>query len=161
MGTASVQCLTNSNSSFIHLVSSHTTKPLPLPKKCRNLVVVLKLLKVVLDDVISLKLSSDELFYSECESLDTAVNEAREFIENWCPKTSKICSVSSLRTSLLIFQFFFHRPLHSLSELFDFKSWKFAIILSRDKHDSQSTKPKSVGVSLEKFQIEKFQKLFA
>ncbi|KAL4038548.1 hypothetical protein IC575_002170 [Cucumis melo] len=92
MGTASVQCLTNSISRFIHLVSCHTTKPLPLPKKCRNLVVVLKLLKVVLDDVISLKLSSDELFYSECESLDTAVNEAREFIENWCPKTSKICS---------------------------------------------------------------------
>ncbi|XP_038897885.1 U-box domain-containing protein 3 isoform X3 [Benincasa hispida] len=92
MGTASVQCLTNSISRFIHLVSCHTTKPLPLPKKCRNLVVVLKLLKLVLDDVISLKLSSDELLYSECESLDAAVNEAREFIENWCPKTSKICS---------------------------------------------------------------------
>lgn len=92
MGTASVQCLTNSISRFIHLVSCHTTKPLPLPKKCRNLVVVLKLLKLVLDDVISLKLSSDELLYSECESLDTAVNEAREFIENWSPKTSKICS---------------------------------------------------------------------
>ncbi|XP_011659248.2 uncharacterized protein LOC101202866 isoform X1 [Cucumis sativus] len=89
MGTASVQCLINSISRFIHLVSCHTTKPLPLPKKCRNLVVVLKLLKVVLDDVINLKLSSDELLYRECESLDAAVYEAREFIEKWCLKTAK------------------------------------------------------------------------
>lgn len=107
MGTASVQCLTNSISRFIHLVSCHTTKPLPLPKKCRNLVVVLKLLKLVLDDVISLKLSSDELLYSECESLDTAVNEAREFIENWSPKTSKICSVSYLENQPSYIPFFF------------------------------------------------------
>ncbi|XP_022953754.1 U-box domain-containing protein 3-like [Cucurbita moschata] len=91
MGTASVQCLTNSISRFIHLVSCHTTKPLPLPKSCKDLVVVLKLLKLVLDDVISLKLSSNELHHRECELLDTAVNEAREFLENWCPKTSKIC----------------------------------------------------------------------
>ena len=97
MGTASVQCLTNSISRFIHLVSCHTTKPLPLPKSCKDLVVVLKLLKLVLDDVISLKLSSDELDHRECELLDTAVNEAQEFLENWCPKTSKICSVSYLR----------------------------------------------------------------
>ncbi|XP_022959916.1 U-box domain-containing protein 3-like isoform X2 [Cucurbita moschata] len=92
MGTASVQCLINSISRFIHLVSCHTTKSLPLPKNCKNLAVVLKHLKLVLDDVISLKLSSDELLYRECESLDIAVNDAREFIENWCPKMSKICS---------------------------------------------------------------------
>ncbi|XP_022143575.1 U-box domain-containing protein 3 [Momordica charantia] len=92
MGTASVQCLINSISRFIHLVSCQTTKPLPLPKGCRNLSVVLKLLKHLLDDVISLKLSSDELLYRECEALDIAVNEAREFVENWCPKMSKICS---------------------------------------------------------------------
>ena len=118
MGTASVQCLINSISRFIHLVSCHTTKSLPLPKNCKNLAVVLKHLKLVLDDVVSLKLSSDELLYRECESLDIAVNDAREFIENWCPKMSKICSVSYLKNQLsLIFQiqFFYHPNISNFS----------------------------------------------
>ncbi|KAJ6953068.1 hypothetical protein NC652_004912 [Populus alba x Populus x berolinensis] len=29
----------------------------------------------------------------ECEELDAAVNEAREFMEKWCPQMSRICSV--------------------------------------------------------------------
>ncbi|XP_022727640.1 U-box domain-containing protein 3-like isoform X3 [Durio zibethinus] len=37
--------------------------------------------------------SSDEILYKECEELDMLVNEAREFMESWCPKMSKIHSV--------------------------------------------------------------------
>lgn len=60
---------------------------------------VLKHLKPVLDDVVDYKISSDEIVYKECEELDMVVNEAREFLESWCPKMSKICSVSNSLTS--------------------------------------------------------------
>ncbi|MBA0704978.1 hypothetical protein Golax_017199, partial [Gossypium laxum] len=54
------------------------------------MVVVLKLLKPLLDDVVDCEISSDEILCKECEELDMLVNEAREFMENWCPKMSKI-----------------------------------------------------------------------
>lgn len=53
----------------------------------------LKLLKPVLDEVVDHKIYANEKLLNQCEDLDTAVNEAREFMENWCPKMSKICSV--------------------------------------------------------------------
>lgn len=55
---------------------------------------VLKRLKPVLDDVVDYKIPLDENLYTECEELDMRVNEAREFIEKWGPKMSKIRSVS-------------------------------------------------------------------
>lgn len=96
MDTKSVRCLINSISRFIHLVSCQTLKPMPIQKDCRNMVGLLKLLKPVLDDVVNCKIPSDEILFKECEELDMAVNEAREFVENWCPKMSKIFSVSAL-----------------------------------------------------------------
>ncbi|KAK8981150.1 hypothetical protein V6N11_059835 [Hibiscus sabdariffa] len=56
----------------------------------QNMVVVLKLLKPLLDDVIDCEIPSDEDLCKECEELDMLVNEAREFMENWSPKMSKI-----------------------------------------------------------------------
>ena len=95
MDTKSVQCLINSISRFIHLVSCQTLKPMPIQKDCRNMVGSLKVLRPVLDDVVNCKIPSDEILFKECEELDMAVNEAREFVENWSPKSSKICSVSA------------------------------------------------------------------
>lgn len=69
-------------------------KLMPIEEDYRNMVVVLKLLKPLLDEVVDCKIPSDEILYKECEELDVSVNEAREFLENWCPKRSKICSVS-------------------------------------------------------------------
>lgn len=91
----SAKCLINSISRFIHLVSCRTVKPMPLQKNCNNMVGVLKCLKPVLDDVVDCQIPLDENLYKECEELDMQVNEAREFIEKWGPKMSKIHSVSS------------------------------------------------------------------
>ncbi|XP_022727639.1 U-box domain-containing protein 3-like isoform X2 [Durio zibethinus] len=93
MDTTSVRCLINSISRFIHLVSCQTIKAFPIEKDYRNMIVVLKLLKPLLDDVNDCEIPSDEILYKECEELDMLVNEAREFMESWCPKMSKIHSV--------------------------------------------------------------------
>ncbi|XVF21571.1 hypothetical protein REPUB_Repub12eG0101000 [Reevesia pubescens] len=90
MDTTSVRCLINSISRFIHLVSCQTIKVVPMEKDYRNMVVVLKLLKPLLDDVVDCEMPSDEILYKECEELDMLVNQAREFMENPCPKMSKI-----------------------------------------------------------------------
>ncbi|KAK8631036.1 hypothetical protein V6N13_079802 [Hibiscus sabdariffa] len=93
MDATSARCLVNSISRFIHLVSCQTIKVVPVEKDYRNMVVVLKLLKPLLDDVIGCEIPSDEILYKECEELDMLVNRAREFMENLCPKMSKIHSV--------------------------------------------------------------------
>ncbi|GAV83593.1 Arm domain-containing protein/U-box domain-containing protein [Cephalotus follicularis] len=93
MDTTSVSGLANSISRFIHLVLCQTMKPMPIQKDYKNMVGVLKLLKPLLDEVVDSKITSDEILYKECELLDTAVNEAREFLENWCPKMGNICTV--------------------------------------------------------------------
>ena len=93
--TTSVKCLINSVSRFIHLVSCQTMKHVPFQKNCNNMVGALKRLKPVLDDIVDYKIPLDENLCKECEELDMAVNEAREFMENWSPKMSKIHSVSN------------------------------------------------------------------
>ncbi|EEF30352.1 ubiquitin-protein ligase, putative [Ricinus communis] len=93
MDMTPVRCLVNSISRFILLVSCQTRKPAPIQKDYGNMVTVLKHLKPVLDEIIDCKLSSDQILYKECEELDLAVNGARDFMENWCPKMSKLCSV--------------------------------------------------------------------
>ncbi|KAK2648756.1 hypothetical protein Ddye_016245 [Dipteronia dyeriana] len=93
MDTASVRCLVNSISRFIHLVSCRTMKLIPIRKEYKNMAGVLKLLKPVLDEVVDCKIPSDEILNKECEEMDMTVNEAREFMENWSPKMSKISSV--------------------------------------------------------------------
>ncbi|KAJ6998158.1 ubiquitin-protein ligase [Populus alba x Populus x berolinensis] len=93
MDTSSVRCLINSISRFIHLVSCQTRKFMPIQKDYKSMVMMLKHLKPVLGGVVDYSISSDEVLCNECEELDTTVNEAREFMENWCPQMSKICSV--------------------------------------------------------------------
>ncbi|KAG5246352.1 U-box domain-containing protein [Salix suchowensis] len=93
MDTSSVRCLINSTSRFIHLVSCQTRKFMPIQKDYKSMVMMLRHLKPALDEVVDYSISSDEVLCKECEELDTAVNEAREFLENWCPQMSKICSV--------------------------------------------------------------------
>ncbi|KAH7864029.1 hypothetical protein Vadar_024829 [Vaccinium darrowii] len=93
MDTKSVRCVVNSISRFVHLVSCQTTNTMPAQKSFRKIASLLKLLKPVLDDIVDYKIPSDEALYKECEELDLAVNEAREFMEGWSSKMSKICSV--------------------------------------------------------------------
>ncbi|KAJ6953099.1 U-box domain-containing protein 3-like [Populus alba x Populus x berolinensis] len=93
METSSVRCLINSISRFTHLVSCQTKKYMPIQKDSEIMVIMLKHLKPVLDEVDDYNISSDEILCRECEELDAAVNEAREFMEKWCPQMSRICSV--------------------------------------------------------------------
>ncbi|TQE13802.1 hypothetical protein C1H46_000809 [Malus baccata] len=95
MDIASIKCLINSISRFVHLVSSQTSKRIPIQKDYRTIVDVLKLLKSLLDEVVDFKIPSDDILYKECDELDMAVNGAREFMEKWSPKSSKILSVSA------------------------------------------------------------------
>ncbi|XP_058005770.1 U-box domain-containing protein 3-like isoform X2 [Hevea brasiliensis] len=88
-----VRCLINSISRFILLVSCQTQTPMPIQKDYRSMAMVLKHLKTVLDEIVDYEVSSAEILYKECEELDLAVNEAREFMENCYPKMSKICCV--------------------------------------------------------------------
>ncbi|XP_058208169.1 U-box domain-containing protein 3 [Rhododendron vialii] len=100
MDTNSVRCVVNSISRFIHLVSCQIMNTMPAQKSFRKIASLLKLLKPVLDDVVDHKVPSDEALYQECEGLDLAVNEAREFMEGWSSKMSKIYSV--LKSELMV-----------------------------------------------------------
>lgn len=102
MDTKSVRCVVNSISRFVHLVSCQTTNTMPAQKSFRKIASLLKLLKPVLDDIVDYKIPSDEALYKECEELDLAVNEAREFMEGWSSKMSKICSVSTVSIHFVI-----------------------------------------------------------
>lgn len=92
MDLTSIRCLINSISRFIHLVTSSTLKTLPTEKNYRDLVPILKHMKLILDNC---KVPADVILYKECEELDIAVNESREFLEKWSPKMSKILCVSN------------------------------------------------------------------
>lgn len=63
---------------------------MPGQKNYKNIATLLKLLKPVLDDVAQQKAPSDETICRQCEELDVAINEARELLEEWSPKKSKI-----------------------------------------------------------------------
>ncbi|CAK8571762.1 unnamed protein product [Lathyrus sativus] len=102
--TASVKCLINSISRFVLLVSCQTVKPIPVQKICNNMVGVLKRLKPVLDDIMDYNIPLHENLCIVCEELDIRVNEARDFIEKWGPKMSKIHSVLQSGTLLIKIQ---------------------------------------------------------
>ncbi|KAF3616379.1 U-box domain-containing protein 3 [Capsicum annuum] len=90
MELTSERCLINSISRFIHLVTCLTSKTMPGQKNYKNIATLLKLLKPVLDDVAQQEAPSDETICRQCEELDVAINEARELLEEWSPKKSKI-----------------------------------------------------------------------
>ncbi|KAL3647731.1 hypothetical protein CASFOL_008699 [Castilleja foliolosa] len=91
MDLTPLRCLINSISRFIHLVTCRVSNTMPAEKDYVNIVSILKQLKLILDDVVNHEAShDDEALSKECEELDVAVNEAREFLEKWSPRTSKI-----------------------------------------------------------------------
>ncbi|XP_050363425.1 U-box domain-containing protein 3 [Argentina anserina] len=100
MDTASIKCLINSISRLVLLVSCQTLRSVPVQKVYRTIVDVLKLLKPLLDEVVDYHIPSDNILFQECEELDMVVNEAREFMENWSPKSSKL--LSALRSEPLL-----------------------------------------------------------
>lgn len=101
MELTSVRCLINSISRFIHLVTCLTSKTMPGQKSYKNIATLLKLLKPVLDDIAQQKAPSDETISRQCEELDIAINEARELLEEWSPKKSKILWVTAIFNFLL------------------------------------------------------------
>ncbi|KAJ4825886.1 hypothetical protein Tsubulata_016102 [Turnera subulata] len=117
MDTTPVRCLMNSISRFILLVSCQTRKCMPILEDYQSMSTVVKHLKPVLDEVIDNKISSDEVLYKVCEELDMAVNEAREFMEKWCPKMSKICSIRKSEGLLTKIQSFALEICHILCSL--------------------------------------------
>ncbi|KAH0848418.1 hypothetical protein HID58_091627, partial [Brassica napus] len=65
----------------------------PIQTCIGNVVHLLKLLKPFLDDVVDCKVPPDDCLNSACEDLDSVVNQAREFLEDWSPKMSKLFGV--------------------------------------------------------------------
>ncbi|VFR02062.1 unnamed protein product [Cuscuta campestris] len=101
MDSTSVGCLINSISRFILLVSCRTSKAAFGQRDFEDTASVLKLLKPVLDEAVDKKVPLDERVCRKCEELDMTVNEAREFLESYSPKKSKILSVLQSKQLLL------------------------------------------------------------
>ncbi|CAI9300705.1 unnamed protein product [Lactuca saligna] len=105
MGVEKVlRCLSNSVSRFIHLVTFGVPKNLPCQKEYKDVAGSLKLFKRILDNIDDTHIHSDEILHKEFEELDVAVNEAREFIENWGFHSSKICGVVQSRELIVKIQ---------------------------------------------------------
>ncbi|XP_010326171.1 U-box domain-containing protein 3 [Solanum lycopersicum] len=119
MELTSVRCLINSISRFIHLVTCLTSKSMPGQKNYKNIATLLKLLKPVLDDVAQQKAPSDETICRQCEELDVAINEARESLEEWSLKKSKILWVLQSEPELLKIQSIALKLSHTLCELLE------------------------------------------
>ncbi|ESQ44989.1 hypothetical protein EUTSA_v10010139mg [Eutrema salsugineum] len=93
MDPVPVRCLLNSISRYLHLVACQTRRFSPIQTCIGNVVHLLKLLKPFLDEVVDCKIPSDDCLNRVCEDLDSVVNQAREFLEDWSPKLSKLFGV--------------------------------------------------------------------
>ncbi|KAJ4904669.1 U-box domain-containing protein 3 [Raphanus sativus] len=93
MDPVPVRCLLNSISRYLHLVACQTIRYKPIQTCVGNVVHLLKLVKPFLDDVVDCKVPPDDCLNSACEDLDSVVNQAREFLEDWSPKMSKLFGV--------------------------------------------------------------------
>lgn len=99
-----LKCLSNSFSRFIHLVTFGVPKNLPCQQEYKDVASSFKLFKRILDNIDDTNIHPDEILCKEFEELDVAVNEAREFVENWGVHTSKICGVMQSRQLILKIQ---------------------------------------------------------
>lgn len=156
METTPTRCLTNSISRFIHLMSCQTSKTIPFQKHFESTATMLKHLKPILDEVDDDKVHSDGNLWRECEVLDISVNAAREFMERWSPKMSRILSVlrseqllakirsSSLEICCILCRLLRTLPSSSLAGVQhcvqEFQSWQPEPIT---KHIEQVTKSKN------------------
>ncbi|KAG5386093.1 hypothetical protein IGI04_037563 [Brassica rapa subsp. trilocularis] len=94
MDPVPVRCLLNSISRYLHLVACQTIRYSPIQTRIGNVVHLLKLLKPFLVEVVDCKTPPDDgCLNSACEDLDSVVNQAREFLEDWSPKLSKLFGV--------------------------------------------------------------------
>lgn len=75
-------------------MSCQTSKAMPTLNDFEIMATMLKYLKPVLDEIDDEKLALEETLWKECENLDIYINAAREFVERWSPKMSKLLSVS-------------------------------------------------------------------
>lgn len=89
-----IDCLINSISRFIHLITCHNTNNTPILKLFRNSISVLKLLKSILDELLVSQLSLDDQLLNVIEQVDVLVNESREMLESLSLKTSTLYNVS-------------------------------------------------------------------
>lgn len=90
--------LINSISRLLHLVSCQTSKTAAINEfKC--IAGMLKPLKCILDEAFGSPFPWDERLVTAIEELDTAVNEARDFLEKGPHRLGKIYSVRAFLTS--------------------------------------------------------------
>lgn len=89
-----IDCLINSISRFIHLITCHDANNTPVLKLFRNSISVLKLLKSILDELLVSQLSLDDQLVNVIEQVDVFVNESREMLESLPLKTSTLYNVS-------------------------------------------------------------------
>lgn len=92
---------------------------MPAKDNYQILVSMLKHLKPVLDDVTDHKATLDEALFKACEELDIAVNEAREFLEKWSPRMSKILCVLRSKPLLLRIQISLVKLSHIICKIFE------------------------------------------
>ncbi|KAL0848037.1 hypothetical protein Bca101_021284 [Brassica carinata] len=94
MDPVPVRCLLNTISRYLHLVACQTIRYNPIQTCIGNVVHLLRLLKPILDELVDCKTPpDDDCLNSACEDLDSVVNQAREFLEDWSPKLSKLFGV--------------------------------------------------------------------
>ncbi|KAG2328982.1 hypothetical protein Bca4012_021400 [Brassica carinata] len=94
MDPVPVRCLLNTISRYLHLVACQTIRYNPIQTCIGNVVHLLRLLKQILDELVDCKTPpDDDCLNSACEDLDSVVNQAREFLEDWSPKLSKLFGV--------------------------------------------------------------------
>ncbi|CAI9781272.1 unnamed protein product [Fraxinus pennsylvanica] len=149
MDLNSVSCLANSISRFIHLVTCRISKSMPMEKDYRNIASFLKHLKPLLDNVADHKAPLDEILCKECEELDAAVNEAREFLEKWSPRMSKILCVLQSKPFILKIQISSVKISSILCELVELPSTSSLSDAQFCKQESQNLKLDKVSELIE------------
>lgn len=81
---------------------------MPTLKDFQSMAELMKHLKPLLDGIVDGNITPDEFLLKECEKFDLDVNEGREFIEKWSPKSSRFLAVS-----MIYFNLFFSRVIKS------------------------------------------------
>ncbi|KAJ0963732.1 hypothetical protein J5N97_028854 [Dioscorea zingiberensis] len=142
--------LVNSVSRFIHFAACQNLKSAGM-KDFRNMVGILKLLKVVLDEAFNSEILMDEQLTNAVEKLDAVVNEAREILERRPQRMSKICSVLQTEPILLKVQKFSSEICNKLSELQ--QSSSFSSHSSSIQHCMQELQSVEQGLTSELIEI--------
>lgn len=85
-----LKMLVDSISSFLHISFSGNMNSEPVSKYYQKTEEILKLLKPIIDAFANSEPASDEVLSKTFEELGHAVDEVKEYVENWHPLSSKV-----------------------------------------------------------------------